>query len=331
MSTTALTVQPNGPALAQRNDHLSTIQRLGNLLSASGYFADVKDAAQAAVKVMAGEELGISPVASVMGIHIIKGKVTLSANLMAAMVRRHGYNYRHVQFDNKGCNLEFFDKSGVSLGFSSFTEEDARAASVFNDMYKKFPRNMYFSRAMSNGTKWYCPEVTSGLPVYVPEELGAKVNGEGEYIEQGPDPKERGSKEAAQEVAQRKLEEFRAADAKRREALEVGPHDIPIPLPPEEPPSELEQKLQESITNAKEQAEEKSRKELYFKDLQKVGALKKKMAEMIGDDELYYFVLGNAGYEHANEIPATKMVPMYKAIAAAFTDWKSRQEMPEGA
>jgi hypothetical protein len=168
----------NIPVLAQNNqpqvvDKLTNVQRLGKLLAASGYFTDARDMAQAAVKVMAGEELGIAPVASMMGINIIKGKVSLSANLLAAQVVRHGYIYRVKQHDHKGCVLVFVGKDGKVLGESSFGESEAKAAKVFNEMYEKYPRNMYFSRAMSNGVKWYCPEITSGLPVYTPEELGA--------------------------------------------------------------------------------------------------------------------------------------------------------------
>ena len=30
----------------------------------------------------------------------------------------------------------------------------------------KYPRNMLFARAMSNGVRWFAPEATGGLPVY---------------------------------------------------------------------------------------------------------------------------------------------------------------------
>lgn len=202
--TNELTLAKNAMVPINKEDRLNTTQQLGKILAASGYFADVNDIAQAAVKVMAGEELGIAPVAAMMGIHIIKGKVSLSANLIAAQVKKHGYNYRHVQFDNTGCELEFIGKKGEPLGTSSFTETDAKAAGVFSDMYKKFPRNMYFARAISNGAKWYCPEVMSGLPVYVPEELGATVDGDGEIVQELPT-------ERAKAVGQRKLAEMQAA------------------------------------------------------------------------------------------------------------------------
>ncbi|NCX94730.1 MAG: hypothetical protein EBX40_08640 [Gammaproteobacteria bacterium] len=35
---------------------------------------------------------------------------------------------------------------------------------------------------MSNGVKWYCPEVLGGIPAYTPEELGANVDEDGNPI-----------------------------------------------------------------------------------------------------------------------------------------------------
>lgn len=155
---------------------LDTMQ-LGKVLASSGYFQDARDAAQAIVKVLAGRELGIGPVASMTGIYIVKGRVTLSANLMAAQIKRSGkYSYRVRRMDDTGCEIEFFE-GGESIGVSSFGERDAKLAGLLGgDNWKKFPRNMYFSRAMSNGAKWYCPDVFSG-PVYTPDELAATPSG----------------------------------------------------------------------------------------------------------------------------------------------------------
>jgi hypothetical protein len=156
---------------------------LGKVLSQSGYFQDARDAAQAIVKVLAGRELGIGPIQAMVGIYIVKGRVTLSANLIAAAIKRSGhYNYRVKRMDDKGCAIEFFEGS-TAIGTSTFDETDARAAGLLGgDNWKKFPRNMYFARAMSNGAKWYCPDIFMG-PIYTPDELGAAVNSEGEVLE----------------------------------------------------------------------------------------------------------------------------------------------------
>jgi hypothetical protein len=42
---------------------------------------------------------------------------------------------------------------------------------------------MLFARAMSNGVRWYCPDVTNGNAVYTPEELGAEVDEDGNVID----------------------------------------------------------------------------------------------------------------------------------------------------
>lgn len=184
-NTQALTKQAATEiARGLEGEKVTNVQRLGKLLAASGYFTDARDMAQAAVKVLAGDELGIPPVAAMMGINIIKGKVALSANLIASRIRAHGYDYRLKQFDGNGCVIEFLsrieDGKRRVMGESSFTDADAKQAEIKSDMYKKYPRNMFFARAISNGARWYTPEVFAGAPVYTPEELGAAVDENGD-------------------------------------------------------------------------------------------------------------------------------------------------------
>lgn len=174
---------------------LNTVEdlaRVGDVFVKSGFFADTRDAAQAIVKVMAGQELGFAPIASMTGVYIVKGKVSLSANLIAAAVKRSGrYTFRVRQHDAQICEIEFFelDKSGnkESIGVSSFTMKEAAQAQLASSAtWKNFPRNMLYARAMSNGAKWYCPDVFGG-PVYTPDELGATIDGEtGEVIDIEP-------------------------------------------------------------------------------------------------------------------------------------------------
>ena len=69
-------------------DTIDDLQRLGEILSRSGFFEDCKQAAQAVVKILAGAELGFPAFSSMRGIFIIKGKPAIGANLMAAAVKR---------------------------------------------------------------------------------------------------------------------------------------------------------------------------------------------------------------------------------------------------
>lgn len=180
-------IQPYNP------NSIDDIQRTAKLLAASGYFdsrgsGDVQ-IAQLATKIMAGAEMGYAPFTAVQGIHVIQGKPTIGANLMAAAVKAHPcYDYRVKRLDNDGVEIEFFqvcDGRRESLGVESFTMDDAKAAGLTGkDNWRKFPRNMLFARCISNGVRFRCPDVFNGNSVYVPEELGADVDGDGNITAQ---------------------------------------------------------------------------------------------------------------------------------------------------
>lgn len=142
-------------------------------LHGSKYYADCQNVNQAVAKILTGRELGIPPVAAMVGIQIIKGKPQLSATTMAGLIKRSGrYTYAVRKLDETGCEVVFRERttSGVwaEIGVSTFTMQDAKKAGTQN--LDKFPRNMLFARALSNGFRWYCPDLFLG-PVYVEGEL----------------------------------------------------------------------------------------------------------------------------------------------------------------
>lgn len=160
---------------------IDELQKLGQILSQSGFFDDCKQAAQAVVKILAGAELGVPAFAAMCGVHIIKGKPAMGANLIAAAIKRSGrYDYRVVELSDKVCKIAFFEQ-GQQIGISEFSAADAAKAGTQN--MGKFPRNMLFARCISNGVKWFCPDIFLGAPVYTPEELGATVDENGTVIE----------------------------------------------------------------------------------------------------------------------------------------------------
>lgn len=172
-------------------DELDTIQRTGRILAASGYFDGKGESPQAiammATKILAGRELGFGPFASVNGIHIINGKPSVGANLMATAVKASGrYTYKVRELSAKVCRLEFFERVGENwetAGISEYTIEEAPADLKAKPVWKAYPKNMLFARAISNGVRWFAPDVFGGNAIYVPEELGAEVDSEGDVIE----------------------------------------------------------------------------------------------------------------------------------------------------
>ncbi|SMC52479.1 hypothetical protein [Pedobacter nyackensis] len=144
------------------------IMIMAKTFAESGMFTDAKAMGQAFVKIQAGQEIGIPPFAAMSGIHIIQGKPTIGAGLIASTVKGSGkYDYKVLEMSDKICRIEFY-QGKEKIGLSEFTIEDAKKALTKN--IDKFPKNMLFARAISNGVKWYCPDVFAG-PVYTPEEM----------------------------------------------------------------------------------------------------------------------------------------------------------------
>ena len=147
---------------------LNELMSISKAFAESGMFADTRQAAQAIVKVQAGQEMGISPFAAMSGIHIIQGKPTVGAGIIASCIKRSGkYNYKVKELTETNCAIDFYEGE-ENIGTSIFSIADAKKAGTKN--LDKFPKNMLFARAISNGVKFYCPDVFNG-PVYVPEEM----------------------------------------------------------------------------------------------------------------------------------------------------------------
>lgn len=71
-----------------------------------------------------------------------------------------------------------FTVDGEQRGLSRYTADDAQAAGLIKPDKAKSGwmaarRNMLLARAMSNGVKWFVPEVMNGLPIYAEGELEA--------------------------------------------------------------------------------------------------------------------------------------------------------------
>lgn len=162
--------------------NMDELARAAKMMADSGFFADAREAAQAGVKIMAGQAWGIDPFSAMTGIYIINNRPTVSAGLMAAAVKGHPkYDYRVRVRTDKECRIEFFEGS-ESLGVSTYTVEMAKRAGLSGGTWSKHPEAMLFARAMSSGVRTFCPDVFSSS-VYTPEELGAATDDEGNIID----------------------------------------------------------------------------------------------------------------------------------------------------
>lgn len=163
----------NARALLLSDDEMRRTWRVASALATSGMFKDARQAEQAFAKILLGRDLGLSPTQAMTGIYIVEGKPVVAATMLASFVQRTpGYDYKVVTLTEKLCEIDFFLDADL-LGRSSFSIEDAQLAGLVrqNSPWVKFPRNMLFARAMSNGVRWFAPAATQGIAVYYEGEI----------------------------------------------------------------------------------------------------------------------------------------------------------------
>jgi hypothetical protein len=142
----------------------------------SGLFKDVNDVSKAIVKIICGRELGFSEMASMMGVHIISGKLVLSSALISAKIKGSTkYDYVVKEWSETLCSLEIYEGERV-IGLSNFSWDDAKRAKLTGkDVWQNYPRNMLFARAISNAARVYTPDLFGGVAVYSEGEIEEPV------------------------------------------------------------------------------------------------------------------------------------------------------------
>ena len=148
----------------------------------SGYFKDFdqrnaqKGAAQALVKILRGQDLGISPMASVEGIYMIENRTACSVHIMSGLIRRSGASFDIIKHTDQECEIEFIDESGNVLGTAGYNTAMARRAGLMGrNVWQKYPEDMLYARAMSRGFRRFFSDLAMG-GLFTPEELGAQIS-----------------------------------------------------------------------------------------------------------------------------------------------------------
>lgn len=123
--------------------------------------------------IMTGAELGLAPMQSLRAIDVIKGKPTLKAEAMTALVRARRDVCEYLVLRETSATKCTFETKRVGdpcATTMSFSVEDARAAGLLsNDNYKRFPAAMLRARAGSAICKAVYSDLILGL--YDPDEI----------------------------------------------------------------------------------------------------------------------------------------------------------------
>lgn len=119
-----------------------------------------------------GQALGIAPIQAMNQINVIKGKPALSADLIAALVRRAGHRLR-VEGDDtyaQATVIRADDPGYIPKPVRWDMERAKRAGLLGNPSWQKYPAAMLRARAISEAARAWANDALYGF-IYTPEEL----------------------------------------------------------------------------------------------------------------------------------------------------------------
>ena len=168
------TVEPSEMAWQQALEprDLAHALELSRALFASRMFGGYGTPEAVLSTVMLGRELGLGTMASLRGIHNIKNKHALSADLMVALVMRSGLcdYFEPVELSQTKSTYRAKRTNRPELVMSFSIDEAVAAGLVKDDSgWKKWPLDMVKARCIARLARTLWPDVMFGL--YTPEEL----------------------------------------------------------------------------------------------------------------------------------------------------------------
>lgn len=218
-------IKPNNQQIAPVNpmDDWQLMRQQAEVLKSSGFLPSAIKTPEAAMAViLIGRELGLPMMVALNNINVIAGKPTVPPQLMMAMINgtKELEDFK-VSDDGKAASC-LMKRKGRDSHTETFSMEDAdrflttegwgdnkRTINLSEKHnWKSQPRTMRKWRAIAACARVVFPDVIMGL--YIPEEMGADVNDDGEV-----------------ELAMAEVTEKPAAKTPRR-ALKAVPNPAPV-------------------------------------------------------------------------------------------------------
>ena len=207
----------NLPTIIPEAQEWATMKEMSKVLIGTGFLpASIKTPQQAVAIMLKGRELKMPAMQAMSHIHVIKGKPTLSAEGMLALIYRECPSAEIIwtERSNKVAACKVRRSKDTELQTFSFSIEDAKQAGLLNNpSWSKYPRAMLHARCVSEVARSVFPDAIMGCS-YTPEELGAEVNSDGEVIEV--------QEVKAEPVEQEPSEEIYMATTKQKEDLKTA-------------------------------------------------------------------------------------------------------------
>lgn len=121
---------------------------------------------------LAGNELGLPPMAAMKAMDVIHGTPGLRAHAMRGLVQSHGHEVEVMASTDTACQVRGRRAGTETWQTSTWTIARAQLAGYVakNGMYKTNPTDMLSARATGEVCRWIASDVLHGVP-YTPEEL----------------------------------------------------------------------------------------------------------------------------------------------------------------
>lgn len=155
---------------AAGNYTFDELYRFAQMCHASGLFEDITDAAQAMVKIVKGQELGLPPTTAMAAFDIIRKRLFIKPWAIAAKINTCGYGYFTVEEQTDARCALLFHRKHPGVGWIAsppvvYTIEEARAHGLIDRSphWKASPAHMLYQRALGRGAGMYFPELLAGL------------------------------------------------------------------------------------------------------------------------------------------------------------------------
>lgn len=141
--------------------------------------------ADLAFQIMTGRELGLGPMASIRGIHVIQGKPVLAADTIVALVLSSGLAeyFAEIESSSTSVTYETKRKSTPFPQRCTWTLDDAKRAGLYptKDNWRLYPRAMLASRAKAELARSAYPDVIAG--VYDADEIQVPVRPDAQIVD----------------------------------------------------------------------------------------------------------------------------------------------------
>jgi hypothetical protein len=148
---------------------LSDIQTMAVAMAKSNLFG-AKTADQALAIMLLAQAQGRHPASAAMDYDIIQGRPAKKSDAMLRDFLQSGGTVEWHALTDDGADATFSHPQGGKVRITWDAKRAAQAGlNSKGDMYKKYPRQMFRARCVSEGVRTVCPMATGGL--YVPEEV----------------------------------------------------------------------------------------------------------------------------------------------------------------